>query len=78
MKSIYLIISFAFTFLSSCGKEEVTVAKMNHKLNLTLLLKIFFSIINKKKACNFHEIGRLFLSYLVSEDLLLPLELVIH
>jgi hypothetical protein len=56
---MYLIISFALTFLSACGKEEVTVAKMNHKLNLTLLLKIFFSII-KKKACNFHEIARLF------------------
>ena len=26
MKSMYLIISFAFTFLSACGKEEVTVA----------------------------------------------------
>jgi hypothetical protein len=26
MKSMYLIISFAFTFLSTYGKEEVTVA----------------------------------------------------
>jgi hypothetical protein len=33
MKSIYLIISIAFTFLSACGKEEVTVA--NEEVVLT-------------------------------------------